>query len=643
MKKTLSLILSAVLILSTLITLIIPASAEGEGDWDVMLKATSVEQIPSKNPPLPGYYYDETGFHTISPDYTNFDPDFTVISKEMYNIENFSMTIVIHDYCIMGDNWISFSVWSESNGLAQGNVSGKYGDGWTSLIRPNPTTGELNRFESWNATKGGRSGNQVFTPIDNTQLAPITFEEVLDDNGDRVITFSIEDGVVKVNGSAVGSGTDKCISERFKDGLAYIGVTLHNTDHTGKYHPTISITDVNGEIPTGTGSREPERDICILPPAPTTPPPYGQPAIWFDATLSNSNYKMPDHTGCELTNADNNTSFLVNLKGESFQISFDVREEIIYDASDFPYFAIIFKNFCTCDIPEGGTPFEYCYRYIDQMTVWYYAGENTAPNENGVIQVDECVCINPRNEDGSSAVDDYYTVAIFEINDPEYWSGRIHGFRLDVNGLTNYAEEGHDTIEILGTGFFRSGMEIVEYIGDMQADGKNFNINSIIPMVWNCHSQGHYDAGNGDELCDACWTATWRCDDCDILTGGGIIDRCESCGKPHDCDENRHVDKDQDDYCDLCWESLLPFSEETTIPSVVIPTPVETDIDTEEDTPSEETEPDEEKTTQKKDDIYDDSDAPIITIGGCEMSASLGVVSLVAIIGAGIVIKKKED
>ena len=614
MKKTLSLILSAVLILSTLITLIIPASAEGEGDWDVMLAANAKDATnASKIPLTPGYYYDETGFHTISPDYTNRNPKFTVISKEMYDLDNFSMTVVIHDYCTMGDNWLSFSVWSESNGLAQGDTSGKYGDGWTSLIRPDLATGTLNRLESWNATKGGRTGKQVFTPIDETQLSPIVFDEIINEDGDRVITFAIEDGVVKVNGKAISPGTDNCIASRFTEGLAYIGVTLHNTDNSGKYSPTISITDVNGEVPTGTDYRKPEPTSEGYKPPLMRPDevPYGQPAIWFDATMENSNYTMPAHTGCDLTYADDNKSFLVKPESDSLQIRFDVRDEILYDASDFPYFAIIFKNFCTCDIPEGKTPFEYCSRYEEQTTVWYYAGEHTAPNTEGVMQISEYICLNPRNHDGYSTVDDFYTVAVFEISDLGYWKNRIHGFRLDIDGLTNYAKEGRDTMEILGAGFFRSGMEIVSYIGNMNVDNNNrFDIAELKsvfdPYYIGCTECFDKD-GNG--LCDICWE-----DIRDISW---------------DCEKYGHAgDEDKDGYCDLCWESLLPVSDETTA------LPVETDDETEEDQTKE-------KTT--KDDIYDDSDAPVITIAGCELSASLGIVSIVAIIGAGIVIKKKED
>ena len=641
MKKTLSLILSAVLILSTLVSLIVPTSAEGEekGNWDVMIPAHYSEQEDeSKVPFIPGYYYDEEGYHTISPDYTDYNPEFTVISKETYDITNFSMTVVIHDYAVYGDNWLSFSVWSESNGLAQGDVSGKYGDGWTSLIRGVPTTGKLNKFESWNATKGGRRGDQVFTSIDGTQLNPVIFDEVINKDGDRVITFSIEEGVVKVNGTVIGAGTDYCIANRFPEGLAYIGVTLHNTDTSGNYQPTISITNVNGEVPTGSDSREPERRPCRPPYYPDIDEiPYGQPAIWFDATLSNTNTKMPQYAGCNLTYADDNKSFLVELEQDNFQIDFQISDEISYRAEDLTCFAIIFKNFCDCDIPEGETPFTYCDGYSggESAKIWYYSGEDTAPHENGLMEIrDYIFCVNPVDKNGNSLVDDYYTVAIFEIDNPEYWQDRIHGFRLDVEGLTNYAKEGHGTMEILGAGFFRSPWESIEYIGNMSinsVENTSFNVNALTAAFWDCGTLGHYDAGNGDELCDAGWCATRRCDGCDRLVEFSPGDRCENCGYLEICDDKIHADEDMDNYCDFCYEIINP--EEITTQPVEIP-----DTETETDSTNEDTDE-----TTAKDNIYDDSDAPVITIAGCELSASLGIISIVSIIGAGIVIKKKED
>ena len=604
MKKTLSVILVAVMLLSTLVALVVPAAAEGEGDWEVYLTATSVEVDPAdqaKVPPLPGYYYDDTGFHSKSPDYTNYNPKFTVISKEQYNIENFTMTVVIHDYVISGDNWLSFSIWSESNGIDQGGVSGKYGDGWTSLIRGEPSANTLNRMESWNATKGGRSGKQVFTAIDNTQLAPVVFEEVLNDDGDRVITFAIEDGVVKVNGVTLGAGTDNCIKDRFKEGLAYVGVTLHNTVNTGAYSPTISVIDVNGEVPAGSDSREPEnKQRVIAPPADPNTVPVGQPALWFDASLEATNKTMPQHTGCELTYAADNKSFLVNLEQDSFQIHFAPPDDISYNAEDFPYFAIVYKNFCTCALPEGESAFGNCdlTGTTQQTTVWYFAGEHTSANQTGIMQVANYFCINPLNEDGSSAVNDFYTVAVFQIINPENWVGRINGFRLDVNALTNYAVEGHNSIEILGTGFFRAPSEISTYLGNMKVEDKNFNVESIKEAFWDCLVDGHIGDADEDGYCDLCWEP--------VCT---------------------HVDENGDGVCDNCEVEIGTSGGEDT-----------TDATTEETTEA----PSENATTEKVTDATNnDSDSD--DKGGCGSVVSMGALAIVAIVGTGLVIKKKED
>ena len=203
-----------------------------EGDWDVMLSATA-EEGGINTPPLAGYYYDSKGLHTISPDYTNYSPKFTVLSKEKINVRNFSMTVVVHDYNTSGDNWLSFTIWSECNGFAQGYTGGDKGDGWTSIIRSGKD-GNVNRLESWDQTKGGRTGKQSFINIDGTQMNPIVFKPIVDaKTGDFTITFEIKNGVVSVNGSVVGAGTDSCIADRFTDGLAYVGVTLNNSDTSG--------------------------------------------------------------------------------------------------------------------------------------------------------------------------------------------------------------------------------------------------------------------------------------------------------------------------------------------------------------------------------------------------------------------------
>ena len=499
MKKTLSVILVAVMLLSALVSLVVPAAAAEEGNWEVYLPATAANsKEPEKNPPLPGYEYDARGFHSISPNYTNYNPKFTVTSKDMYNITNFTMTVVIHDYCVTGDNWLSFSLWSESNGIAQGDTSGKYGDGWTSLIRPG-TDGNLNRFESWNQTIGGRSGKQSFTNIDGTQNAPVVFEPDVDPTGDITITFAITNGVVTVNGMTVGAGTDKLISERFKEGLAYVAVTLHNTDATGTYAPTISITDVNGEVPTGSDSRAPESKVReIAPIAPSDSVPANTPAIWFDGTLEYTNTGLPKASNCEVTYADDNASFKVTAEASALNLQFDVPDSISYEAADFTYAVVIFKNFCTCSLEEGEDLNDAC-GGTETGLIRYCAGNVTAPDGVCLQMIPNYYWVTPVDEDGMATTTDYYTVAIVPIMNTE-WNGRIHALRLDIGEYNNFAIEGKNSFEIMGVGLFRSGADIVGFVDNFRGLGLN---SEWIAMDHGVEVCPHFD-GDEDGFCDFC-------------------------------------------------------------------------------------------------------------------------------------------
>ena len=603
MKKTLSVILVAVMLLSTLVALVVPAAAEGEGEWAVVLQAPAADaEDPAKNPPLPGYYYDANGLHTVSPDYTNFNAKFTIVSKEQFNIQNFSMTVVVEDYCIEGDNWLSFTLWSESNGFAQGSTSGKYGDGWTSLIRPDATTGALNRLESWNQTKGGRSGKQVFSNIDHTQGAPVVFEEKVNDNGGRVITFAIEDGVVKVNGVTVGAGTDQCIRDRFKEGLAYVGVTVHNTDGSGAYHPTVSVIDVNGEVPAGSDSREPEdkkREYGPMRDSSTVP--EGQPAVWFDATGDATNgTKFPTPSSCSVDYAADNSSFKITAEYEAFYMQWGVPDEITYQAADFPYMLYIFKNYCSCELAEGETPATAC-TGSELCSIRYCAGKVTAPNNECHQAVPAVLDVTPRDADSNPLVDDLYTAVLVKIEN-ELYVDRIHAIRLDVGGFKTYGIEGRNEFEIMGCGLFRSAGEATDFVSNFRE--LNLDVTSLVLNFHDCEADGHVDFDK-DGYCDVCWEEMPEISDCE------------------------HVDEDADKVCDNCGAELSSGETETETETGTGAGDTTVAPDANDGT--------EAPTTQKADD--DTSDEK----GGCGSVVSMGALAIVAIVGTGLVIKKKED
>ena len=500
MKKTLTIILVAVMLLSTLVALVVPAAAEGEGNWDVLLTAKSVTEDPAKNPPLPGYYYDETGFHTISPDYTNYNPKFTVISKEMYNIKDFSMTIRVHDYYALNDNWLSISLWDTFNGIDQGGTSGKYGGGWTSLIRGSLGDNSLHLTQSWNQTIGGRANTQKFIALDGTDAAPLYFEENVDpETGDYIITFSIENGVVKINGMPIGAATDACIADYFTSGLAYVAVTLHNTDNSGEHSPTISILDVNGITPEGSDSREAEnknRVIADIIPSDTVP--ANTPAIWFDGTLSATNSKLPSGTNCQFSFADDNESMLVTVSDALFYSQFDVPDNISYEAADFTYIVYVFKNFCTCSVGEDEKLYDACMG-AEVCNVWYCSGSLTTAGGTCVGPFTSMFNVTPMDEDYEYVGEDLYTVGVLQVAHEE-WAGRINAIRLDVSGYSQYGNPDRNTFEIMGAGVFRSGDDMIGFLSEFRDLG--FNTEDLAYVFSSVCD--HFDFDD-DGLCDMCY------------------------------------------------------------------------------------------------------------------------------------------
>lgn len=648
MKKTLSIILASVIIISSLVALALPVSAElieDIGVWDVMLPAKYNDpEYEYDAPLLHGYNYDENGFHTLAPEINEgYNTKFTVVSREKYDIQNFSMTVVIHDYNTNGDNWISFSAWSDSIGIMQGDTSGKYGDGWTSLIRSG-FDGIVNRFESWNQTIGSRSGKQQFLGLDDTQMNPIVFEPILDEEtGDFTITFAITDGVVTVNGMPVGSETDTCIADRFKDdGKAYFSVTLNNTNNADDQKPAISLIDVNGEVPYGSDSRPPERHICILP-----PDEYTEPYIWFDATFNGANLSYPEGVGCNVSYADDDESFLITANEESFYIDFNVRSDVNLCANDFTYIAFIFKNFCICNKRTDNNDLnDYCY-LMEKASVYYRTGEPESIFEEYMYPLEFRYLTTVLVEDRKStwSHDNLYTIAIAKIDYSNISSERVHSLKLVVDSYINYDSEGANTFEIAGAGAFLSGEQLVTFVQDFRE--LNLDAGYISDIYWPCN---HFD-WDQDGLCDLCFEEMPPVFDPHPSTSTTSPETSviETETHPIEC---YCFDGDKDGYCDFCFR---PYNKSDTIfvhpetesssAEIISESETQTEISDTTEKISDTDVESEKSTTVASDpdseDIYN-GDA-LIVFSGCESTASFGALSIIAIIGSAALIRKKEE
>ena len=456
MRKILSVLLVAIMVISTFATLCVSADEAGApGNWETHLDA--FEEAKEDTPvyqPLPGYEYTDDGFEVLTPEYNNVQAKYTVISKTKYSTKDFSIKIRVDEFDPSGDAWLSFTFWSECNGLAQGgNQDGSYGYGWTSLVRDREGTvgtpdGKLSWFEGY--SQGTKSLPGGFTTLTTKE-----FEPVVDENGYQILEFKVENHLIYINGVKLDQDNAVSLRNAFRDDeyLAYFGISaksgLANTP------VKFTILEVDGVKPTGSDRQDPEvktREFGPMIPASTIP--AGQPGVLFDASCEKQNTSLPSTTKCSSELTENET---IKITAADFlgAAGFSVKNDYTVDIKDFPYVAIVLKNYCTCTQEEGYTMSENCVG--DEAAGFFYcAGKVLAPdNDHRITLTQDCMVeISP---DGSA---DHYTIFYAKIDTTEFEGAeaRIHSLRFDF-AYTKPTQE----FEIVYAGYFAKAEDIATY------------------------------------------------------------------------------------------------------------------------------------------------------------------------------------
>lgn len=481
MRKILSLILASLMILSTFAVISVSAEeagAETEGNWEVHLDA--FEEAKKENgeevfQPLPGYHYTDDGFEIKPAEYNNVQAKYTVISKTKYSTKNFSIKIRLDDYAVEGDNWVSFAFWSEKHGLAQGstNSDGSFGYGWYSLLR-DASQPEDDHDQKLSLMQTYNSGTKA-APGGNNTTEEIEFTPVVDENGIQYLTFEVKMNIIYINGVEVGQDKNACKALRnaFKDDsyLAYFGISLKS----GKADTPMKFTimEVDGVKPTGTDSADPEvktREYGPMIDASTIP--EGTPGVLFDATFENQNIKMPSTSKCVVDMTEDNT-FKITAHDMIGSVGFSVKDDYTVDVEDFPYIAIILKNYCSCEPTEGVPMAENC-GFYEEAGMYYCAGKTLAPDDKFKFKLtgEDMRDVTPEDSDA------YYTI-FFQKIDPsnieadENGDRRIHSLRFDFAFIPAGAE-----FEILAAGYFRELQDIVTLV---TSKGLDLELSEIQP------------------------------------------------------------------------------------------------------------------------------------------------------------------
>ncbi|MBQ2807064.1 MAG: hypothetical protein IJF08_08440 [Clostridia bacterium] len=441
MKKLLTIMLAMCLLLATMTVLAIPANAaEVEGDWVTSRAGDAYEEGVTDYTPAAGYKYTTEGFQTVAPDFTNCSPYIQAHTKKAYDLkapnadENgnaLSVKFTVQEFAYGGeynnkDEWIAITLNSDPV-VTQGNPA--YGSGLCILIR--------------GAGNGAATGQPHYSDKENNKFSLFTQGQInptLNDDGQEEYTFSIKyDGtkyvmnLCGVEFSDPDGNLDRIFDEQCAEG-AYLGITLMTTEI--ETPASFVITEFQGAVPYGEDSADPEANVKNFAEiADSSTVPAGQPAVIWDG-------KAEYYDKISISNADYTVqeSGVVSLKanGTGPYISFNLKNDISYEASDFPIVVALTRN---------------CLDLDGQM--YYYSGRTLGANSDCLMDI---------------MYDDYdfgegWGLSVLDLTDDPEWEGRINGMRLDFKDV-DYTDEETANFDVAFFGAFRTEEEAVQYAKD---------------------------------------------------------------------------------------------------------------------------------------------------------------------------------
>lgn len=439
MKKIIAVLIVAVMMITMIPALSVSAIS---GDW-VSLRDANGYNDESSYTPAAGYHYTDRGIETISPDYTNCTINQRLMTKERYSLttnndsENghvLSLDFTVLDFPYKGDNgtqdeWISVSIWSESN-LSQGST--KNGQGYCTLIR------------------GTGDGSAIVQScLVNDQFNVFAQDAItaeFDDDGcemyNMIVDYDGSSWSIAFNGKTIGYGkvgeddVDSMFSKDIFAEGAYVGITYHS----GQANSTASmlITNFNGSVPKGDDKEAPEENVSVFADmADSSTVGTNMPAVIWDSTYTS--FKKLTGSNLEYTVQEDGTIKAVALSVSPY-ITFGVKTSISYEAADFPVIAVLTKD---------------C--WADSGNCYYCAGEVLSAKDD---------CATNFYLDDEEIGGDWL---LGFINVPEVasetggtWEGRINNIRIGFNNM-DVTDEEYSTFTVGFIGAFRSTEEAVAY------------------------------------------------------------------------------------------------------------------------------------------------------------------------------------
>ena len=427
MKKLFAFILVVAMLMS--MAVIVPFAADMEGDWQTRRFGPNYSDDPdfTAYPPAPGYEYTDEGFSTIPANYEGTSPSFVVQTKDKINIQDgVYLKFRIDEFSYGGpdgkaDCWITMNVWNNQT-VNIGPTPNAYGDGYGLLSRSDGINVEGAQVRA----AAAHDWNYVPAVFDDEDRQIFTWQ----------ITYSETDGYqMFLNGQAIrqeenvdfGAAMDRMA----ENGMAYLGVAIQSAYAGGVASMTIlefGTSEEDAVPPSGSDRVEPETNMNV--PAPIIDPdtvPLNQPAALYNAeTVTNP---LLGASGFELTPLGDN-GFNVHPTTNIGFVTWTFRPNVSVDIDDFPYFAIMYKDFW-----GGGT-------------IWVGAGVNMGANN-------DCKTSFSVYEGVLYDEEEFFDYGMAIINIADYGEDRLNMLRVDMGASEDF--------EICYMGVFRSWEEAEAY------------------------------------------------------------------------------------------------------------------------------------------------------------------------------------
>lgn len=441
MKRFLSVLLVALMVLSLAAAMVVPTSAALEGDWVTSRSGSDYEDEGSYCP-APGYHYDaELGFVMDPPVYAKETTPFVQAhTKKPLDLKanndgqgnSVSLKVRVLEYAYDGgemkDQWIAFTLNSQPRSTP-GDT--KYGEGLCILVRgAGYGSAQVQPFYVDNETGKSFSPAAAFpsvtVPMNDKDQEEYTFTVKYVDGG---YVYSVC-GQEFVADAALNAHFDRVFAEG-----AYVGVLCQTGVADTKI--SLAITEWLGELPVGDDKADPEEDLREKAPiADSSTVEANKPAVLWDSTCGDHR-KIAVAGGEYVINEDG--SVKITTQTVSPYISFGVKSEVSYEAKDFPYIAVLTRN---CWANSGN--------------VFYCAGP--------ILSAE-----NTYSENWDPTEFDYgngWTMGIMDFStyDEDGWYGRINSLRIGYDfSAEDIADEEYNNFDVAFIGAFRSAEEAQAY------------------------------------------------------------------------------------------------------------------------------------------------------------------------------------